>query len=239
MADNALRSQWAVCGIAAAATRFVPVPLLDDVLRQRAEQLAVLCTLRAHGRAADLDLLAPLWTQGSRGWTGLGRRLRRASTRLLLFPVRKYTALFGAVKGVPEDVVQVVLLGRTVDRMLDQGRLTGATATDDARALRRAVDDALAGTDLRLVRAAVADALSGTRGLSAAAAALARTRLSGGDRTAHNAPDTDADAAPDTDAAPAVTEGAQRLTEAMRRPQLASVLARFDARIDRDLAAAT
>ena len=33
MTEPALLTQWALCGIAAAAARFVPVPLLDDVVR--------------------------------------------------------------------------------------------------------------------------------------------------------------------------------------------------------------
>ncbi len=47
MTEPFLLSQWAVCGIAAAAARFVPVPLLDDVIRQRPLR-SVVRTLRAH-----------------------------------------------------------------------------------------------------------------------------------------------------------------------------------------------
>ena len=32
MTESSLLSTWAVCGIAAAAARFLPVPLLDDGL---------------------------------------------------------------------------------------------------------------------------------------------------------------------------------------------------------------
>ena len=57
---RALVRDWALCGIANAAARFVPVPLLDDVVRGRATRLAVTRTLKAHGRE-PVDALEPLW----------------------------------------------------------------------------------------------------------------------------------------------------------------------------------
>ena len=56
-----LVTQWAACGIVAAAARFVPVPMLDDVVRERAARVAVSRTLRAHGRNYSPELLEPLW----------------------------------------------------------------------------------------------------------------------------------------------------------------------------------
>lgn len=222
MADSRLTTSWAVCGIAAAAARFLPVPLLDDVVRQRATRLAVVRTLRAHGRSDAAELVQPLWGEPQgRGGAGLGRRLRAASTRVLLFPVRKYTAVFGAVRGVPTDVLRVVLLARTVDRRLDRGALAGPDGlAEEAEALRRAVDDAIAGLDLRLLTAGLADALSGSRGLSTAAVAFARRRLG-----RH-----DPDAALDPDAP--LAEGAQRVVEVLRRPEVVQLLERFDAQVD-------
>lgn len=221
MTDRALQTQWAVCGIAAAAARFVPVPLLDDVVRQRAAQVAVLRTVRAHGGGQPPDVLQPLWGEpGGRG-SGLRRRLRGLGRRLLLFPVRKYTALFGAVRGVPTDVMRVVLLARTVDRALDRG---GLRDRDDARAVRRAVDEAIAGMDLRLLLAAVADGLSQTRGLSAAAVAFARRRFTSADPEAGLEPD-----------AP-IADGAQHVTEVLERPEVAQLLERYDAQVDARLA---
>ncbi len=81
------------------------------------------------------------------------RYLRTVPRRVLLFPVRKYVALFGSVRGVPTDVMTVVLLARTVHRSLAQGRLSG---TDDGRLraeavqIRSAFDEVLEGMDLRL-----------------------------------------------------------------------------------------
>jgi hypothetical protein len=224
MTEPFLPSQWAVCGIAAAAARFLPVPLLDDVVRRRAAQLAVVRTLRAHGRDYPPELVEPLWDDVG-GRTGVHGRLRGVPKRLLLFPVRKYTAVFGAVRGVPNDVARVVLLARTVDRRLERGELSSPDRVpDEARALRQAVDGALSGMDLQLLTAALADGLSNSRGLTTAAVGFARRRLPAGD------PDAD------LDADGPLTEGADRVTEVLRRPEITSLLERFDGQVDDRLA---
>lgn len=220
MADSSLVTSWAVCGIAAAAARFVPVPLLDDVVRERATQQAVVRTLRAHGSALDPDLLEPLWGEATRQRGGrLRRGLRKAGTRVLLFPVRKYTALFGSVRGVPTDLLRVVLLARTVDRLLASGSFRDAsTATQQARATRDAVDSAMSRMDLKLVTAALSDGLSGIRGLTGSAVGLARRK---GD-VAGQADNPDAP----------VAEGAATVVEVLRRPEVQERLDRFDADVD-------
>jgi hypothetical protein len=227
-ASPALVAQWAVCGIAAAAARFVPVPMLDDMVRERAAQVAVSRTLRAHGRDYSSERVEPLWaTQDERG--GIGRRFRALSLAVLLFPVRKYRALFGAVRGVPTDVMRVLLLARTVDRRLDRGELTGTDPdrlAAEARRIRRAVDTALDGMDLRMLTAALADGLSQGRGLSSAAVAYTRRWFA--------RPGTEPDLQPDGE----VADGAQRVAEVLRRPEIAQLLERFDAQVDAALAAA-
>lgn len=219
MTSPVLVTQWAVCGIAAAAARFVPVPLLDDVVRERALQLAVSRTLRAHGRDYSSDLLEPLWDDTGRPG-GLRRRLKAFGMRILLFPVRKYAAIFGAVRGVPNDVMRVVLLARTVDRRLAAGDLTDpARLPDQARDLRRAVDTAIDGLDLRLLTAALSDGLSQGRELSGAAVAYARRLVRPG-------------ADPDLEPGGAVGAGAEQVAEVLERPEIARLLDTFDAKVD-------
>lgn len=221
MTDSSLVTSWAVCGIAAAAARFVPVPLLDDVVRQQATRLAVLRTLRAHDRDAAADQVRPLWGEREEQSSRLRRRLRSLSTRLLLFPVRKYAAVFGAVRGVPTDLLRVVLLARTVDRALERGRLADGPALEgEARALRRAADETIDGMDLRLLTSALADGLSQTRGLTSAALALARRRFT--------QPGADVGLTPEA----RVAEGAERVTQVLRRPEITQLLDRFDAEVD-------
>lgn len=225
MTEPFLLSQWAVCGIAAAAARFVPVPFVDDVVRSRAAQLAVVRTLRAHGRDLPSERLEALWEPPEGRRSGLRRRLRSVPGRLLLFPLRRYRAVFGAVRGVPTDVMRVVLLARSVERRLDRGALRdGPGLQDEAGALRRAVDEAIEGMDLRLLTAALADVLSQTRGLTTAAVAHVRRRSRR----------TEREAVPETDGP--LADGAQRVTEVLRRPEIASLLDRFDEQVDARLA---
>lgn len=221
-----LMAQWAACGIAAAAARFVPVPMLDDVVRERAAQIAVSRTLRAHGRTWSSDQVEPLWAGAGHG--GIGRRVKDLSLKILLFPVRKYRAVFGAVRGVPTDVMRVVLLARTVDRRLDRGDLPAdgdaAALAAQATDIRRAVDKAMDGMDLRMLTAALADGLSQGRGLSTAAVRYARRWFT--------EPGTEADLQPGGE----VGAGARRVTEVLRRPEIAQLLDRFDDKVDTALA---
>ena len=224
MTQPFLQTSWAVCGIAAAAARFLPVPLLDDVVRRRAAQIAVVRTLRAHGREHPSELVEPLWEDPEGRRRGLRGRLSGVPKRLLLFPVRKYTALFGAVRGVPNDVARVVLLARAVDHRLELGGLSSpARVPDEARALRRAVDEVIEGMDLQLLTAALADGLSRSRGLTTAAVAFVRRRL----RKDEPAGDVPTDGP--------LADGAAHVTEVLRRPEIASLLDRYDAQVDERL----
>ncbi len=225
MTESSLLTSWAVCGIAAAAARLVPVPLLDDVVRRRAAQVAVLRTLRRHGQEHPAELYEALWGDPEGAPGGLRGRLRGVPRRLLLFPVRRFTAVFGAVRGVPNDVARVVLLARSVERRLERGELASpATAPDESRALRRAVDGAIEGMDLRLLTAALADGLSRGRGLTTAAVAFLRRRL--GDDGLERAVPADG----------ALADGAAQVTEVLRRPEVSALLERFDAQVDERLA---
>src|SRR5918993_1497717 len=204
-----LVAQWAACGIAAAAARFVPVPMLDDVVRERAAQIAVSRTLRAHGRAFSSERVEPLWAGRDDG--GFRRQVMDTAMKIMLFPVRKYRAVFGAVHGVPTDVMRVLLLARTVDRRLDRGDLPAdadpARLAAQARDIRRAVDHTMNGMDLRMLTAGLADGLSHGRGLSAAAIRYARRWFIKSS--------TDVDLQPGGE----VGAGAQRVTEVLRRPE--------------------
>ena len=222
-----LVSQWAVAGIAAAAARFVPVPMLDDVVRERAVQVAVARTLRAHGRDYPSGRLEALWGDAD-GGSGFRRRLKGVGMRILLFPIRKYAAIFGAVRGVPTDVMRVVLLARTVDRRLRAGGLTGdeAALQREAVALRKAYDTALDGMDLGLLTAGLRDGLSQGRELSTAAVAYSRRWF------------TKPGQEPDLEPGGAVGAGAKKVAEVLDEPEISRLLDRFDGKVDAALASA-
>jgi hypothetical protein len=232
-----LLGEWAVCAIASAAARFIPVPLLDDAVKHRAVQIAVLRTLRANGRTYPSDAVEPLYAGVDAASAGTVRRalryLRTVPRRVILFPIRKYVALFGSVRGVPTDVMTVLLLARTVHRCLVRGRLTGTSKDTDenelraeAAQIRTAFDEAVHGMDLRLFTGALADGLSQGRGLTSAAAGFARKRFG------HAENDADVP----LDPGGPVGEGAERVEEVMRRPEIARLLDEFDTAFDARLA---
>lgn len=220
MTERALVYQWAVCGIAAAAARFVPVPFVDDIIRQRAAQTALARTLRAHSRSYSSDKLEPLWGDPD-GAKGLGRHFRKLAKKLVLFPIRKYVALVGAVRGVPTDILRVILLARSVDRRLARGELTDSeNLAAEAKSLRLAVDEAMRHVDLRIITAALADALSQSRDLTGTAVAFARRRFSGSDSNSDLKPDDE------------VANSADRVVEAFDRPEIVQLLENFDQKVD-------
>jgi hypothetical protein len=229
-----LISEWAVCGIAAAAARFIPVPLLDDAVKHRATQVAVVRTLRAGHRAYSSDAVEPLYAGIDAASASTARRalayLRTVPRRILLFPVRKYVALFGSVRGVPTDVMTVVLLGRSLHRVLDRGGLVGDDETAlraEAAAVRGAFDAAVKGMDLRLFTGALADGLSQGRELTSAAVGYARRTFGRDEKD---------DAVPALDPGGPVGAGAEKVEEVMRRPEIARLLDEFDRTFDAELA---
>lgn len=219
--------EWAACGLVTAAARFVPVPVLDDVIRERAARIAVSRTLTAHGRRWSPDLVEPLFDPDERGPRRRLARLTALPRKIALFPVRKYVALVGSVRGGPADVLGVVLLGRAVHRSLAAGRFAGEDPDrlrEEARAVRRAYEEARKGVDLRLVGGALSAGLSGVKELTGAAIALARRVVRRGDATTEG------------DVPAPVREGAGRVADVLDRPEIAAQLARFDARFDERLA---
>jgi hypothetical protein len=223
-----LVAEWALCGIAFAAARFIPVPIVDDVVRDRAWRFTVQRTLKAHGRTYDEDVLAPV-TEHEQG-SGTLRRMLSVPRRILLFPVRKYVAIFGAVRGVPNDVMRVVLLGRTAHRVLAQGRLPNGASPEELRAeaaaVRQAYEEAAKYQDFRLLRGALADGLSQGRGLTRAAVAFARDSFARDER-------------PDLHPGGRVQEGAEQVEAALQRPDVVEQLEEFDRRFDEKLAVRT
>ena len=50
-----LTHQWVAAGIVSAASRFIPVPFVDDLVRSRCRRFAVSRTLAAYEQEAMLD----------------------------------------------------------------------------------------------------------------------------------------------------------------------------------------
>ncbi|MGJ7439973.1 hypothetical protein [Aquipuribacter sp. MA13-13] len=225
--SSALVREWTACALVRAATRFLPVPILDDAVALRATRVAVSRTLRAHGRTYPVSAVEPLWTD-RRG--GLLRRVTAVPRKVLLFPVRKWTRLAGAVTGVPNDISRVLLVGRATHRRLALGELSSPdhrVLTAESGRVREAFETVVDEMDLHLLRGAVSDALDGVKDLSGAVAEYARERF-GPEGT-----ERDADSgSTDTPEPAPVTAGADQVEEVLARPEVVRLLAEFDRRMD-------
>lgn len=213
-----------VSAILVAASRFVPVPLVDDLLAGQVRRFMVVRLLRDAGRTFDPGRVKPLWEDSS-GCGGCLMSLLTLPLKVILFPIRKIVALVGAVTGMSRDLTDTLLLARAVDRALRRGLMPEgaepATLTAEATAVRAAYQTASKGTDLALLRSVVTDALQGARGLAGAALRAARRLVS-------RAPD---DAPADTGSAE-VERGARQVEDALQRPEVVKALQAFDARLD-------
>ena len=220
------------CGLLASAARFVPVPLLDDALRAKAIHLLVARTLSQHQRTYATKGVAPLWSDGSGCLSGCLLGALQLFSKLLVWPFRKLLGWVLAAKYLAYDLSETVLLGRTLDRLLEGGALSMASDAEalglEASQIRAAFDNALAGTDMKLLRGVLAAAVRSVRGLPRAAlAALRRVR--------------DPNAPVPTDELPAaqrstIAEGAAKVEAALSTPDMLEFLAAFDARFDENLA---
>jgi len=166
-----LVNQWAMAGIVSAASRFIPVPYAEDSVRYRCRRFVVSRTLVSHKSPVSADTLKPYYdTDGFfNSWTA---KIIQAPFKLLLFPIRKTVRIITSVRNVPLEIIQIVLLGRTLDRCLRIATLTLDQAT--AKRMRTAFDEAFSGMDFYVVRAALIDALKSVNGLKSAAIAMAK-----------------------------------------------------------------
>ncbi|WP_380166820.1 hypothetical protein [Jannaschia sp. R86511] len=229
----ALVREWTACALVRAATRFLPVPFLDDAVALRATRVAVSRTLRAHGRTYPATAIEPLYAERGQG---LLRRITAVPRKLLLFPVRKWTRVAGAVTGVPTDVSRILLVGRATHRRLALGHLSTTDHRElalEAARLRDAFEAVVDEMDLRLLGGAVSDALGHVKDLTDAVVGYARERFGSDD--AERAAEAGVDADP---AKPApVATGADQVQEALERPEVVRLLAEFDRRMDQRLRA--
>ncbi len=217
--------QWIVAGIVASAARFIPIPFVDDVIRDQCRQFVVSRTLAAHGKSELLDELKPFYKSDGGCLTGCVSTVATAPLKLLLFPVRKLIAIVTSVRGVPLEITRMVLLGRTLDRHLRTDSLT-INAQEWGR-MRTAFDESFARMDFHIVRAAMADALSSVKGWKSAAMAIAQRLVKENDNT-----DEIVKSEPKVDA------GAAEVQSVLDRPDTLELFAEFDRRFDAALSRA-
>lgn len=209
-------------GILYAACRFVPVPLLDDLLREQITAWMVRSTVPG---SIPKSAIAPLWSSQGGCLGGCLGSLLALPIKLLLFPIRKIVSVVLGVRWVSRDLAEMLLLARVLDHAIAVGLVHDARDAGEqaqqSREIRTAFDVALAGTDTRFLSALIATALGPIRGLVGAAV-----------RTLRQLRRTRADAPHPEGADKAVIEGSVSRVESMlAQPEVKRFLAEFDARV--------
>ncbi|QDV63536.1 hypothetical protein [Crateriforma conspicua] len=150
-------SRWLASGFVYASARFVPVPFVDDVIRQRCRQYVVQTVLKDLPSDDSSDV-ADLYSSGGGWFAGCASMAVRAPIKLLLFPIRKIVALVTSIRGVPLDVLRMVLLGRAIQqwKQIELVQDTNPNREQIDR-FKAAFDQAFGGIDFRLLRSSVSD----------------------------------------------------------------------------------
>lgn len=205
------------------AGRFVPVPLVDDLVRDEVALRMVVQATEAAGKPVPRSHLAPLAAPATgclRGCLGLVPKLLLS---IVLFPIKKIANVILGVRNLSRDVTEIVLLGRLVDRALARGEVDPTLTEEAQRAaaleLRMALDRALQSSDRDILGATLRAALGPMRGIMLAGVSALRVLWRG------------SDTAPTPTSAP-LSEGTSRLERAFDQPEVRTLIEGFDAKID-------
>jgi hypothetical protein len=219
-----------VCAILASAARLVPVPLVDDILRERVTQIVVKQTLAAQGRTYSSNRLRPIWSDSTGCASGCVLMILKLPLILITYPFRKVWAWMMAVRYLSRDLTTMILLGRALDRSLEVGRLTDGEGLEAEAAMwNRAFENAVGGMDTKVLTSGLATALSGVKGIGGAAVrtlrSLWRKRQSGSVTTVE---------VPQEERA-TMDAGARSVEAALAKPEIVALLERFDTRFEENL----
>ncbi len=214
-----LTHQWVAAAIVSAASRFIPIPFVDDLVRDRCHRFVVSRTLAAYQQSSLLDDLKPFYGN-RRGWfSGMASKVAKAPIKLLVFPIRKALAIATSVRGVPLEVMRTVLLGRTLERYLKTERLSGDA--EQAAKMQAAFDESFKRMDFRVVKAAIADALTSVDGWKSAAIKSAKQVVESEDASWE-----------ELDVESKGGFGTSEVQAALDRPETLQLFAEFDLRFD-------
>jgi len=152
---KSLRYHWVAGGLASALSRFIPVPVVDGIVDERAKRYCLDRTLKYHGRQFDASAVESLYKDSGSvaGWVA------DKVKQLALYPVRKVGRIVTSSTGVPKDFARTYLLARAIDLCLAKDFLqddASAKARDkEARNIRDAFDSAFDKLDDMLFKAIV------------------------------------------------------------------------------------
>ncbi|MDV6032398.1 MAG: hypothetical protein F9B45_20380 [Phycisphaera sp. RhM] len=218
-----LTHQSVAAGIVSAASRFIPIPFVDDLVRMRCRRFVVSRTLAAYEQDSMLDDLKPFY-DNDRGWfSGAMAQAAKVPVKLLLFPLRKAVSIATSVRGVPLEIMRTVLLGRTLERYLRNEQLNGRA--DQATRMHAAFEQSFKRMDFQVIKAAISDALASVGGWKAAAMKSAKRILESEDATGK-----------ELESEPEVDIGANEVQAVLDRPETLKLFAQFDQRFDEAMA---
>ncbi|QDT03074.1 hypothetical protein K227x_14540 [Rubripirellula lacrimiformis] len=217
-----------MAGIVSSASRFIPIPFVDDVIRDRCQRYVVAKTLVAHGAEGHWDQVRPYIDADAGCLAGCLAQVAKAPLKLLMFPIRKVVSVLTSVRGVPLEITRMVLLGRTLDRRLKND---GVPSAAEAAQMRVAFDAAFARMDLHAIKAVINDALNQIGDWKGAAIDASREVLGSPDDS--KVPDLSTDAIANL---PKVEADAIHVDQALHSPDVLQLFAEFDARFDSELA---
>jgi hypothetical protein len=201
-----------------AVARYIPVPIVDDLVRDWIGRRVVAGAAATHDVTLEKEELAVLGASPF-GCVGCLLLLVAVPIRLVLTLVLPLLALVLGVRWASRDLVEVFALGRTIERILDDERYPRdaplTTRVAYARDVRRAFDLARQGLDLQAVQGLLSAALGPIRSVIPAAMRALRG-VRGGD---------------------AETTTATPLEAALDDPRMKALLESIDARFDEQLLA--
>lgn len=211
-----------LAGILYAAARFVPVPLVDDLLRTQIARWMVSMAIPA---GLPKEASRPLWADNEGCLGGCLRGSYILTLKLLLFPIRKLLALLFAVRWVSRDLAAMILLGRVIDHARDTGLLDSSQpAAELARRsteIRKAFETAMKGHDVRAFTTFLRTAIGPVRAVVKAAVRTLRSLR----RTRAEAPTVGEAEQPVIDAS------VSRIQRGMQGPEVQEFLREFDRRV--------
>ena len=152
--SHALLRDCVLGGAVVAATKFTPLPFVDDFLETQSKKFIIKRTLRKNGTSMEPELLSALYDDSGRYLKRISKRIVRAPLDLVLFPFRRIVRLATSVRTVPLSLMYGVLLGRTFDRCLKSGvfnNLSDKQKAEAAELARKAFDGAFGNIDVQVI----------------------------------------------------------------------------------------
>lgn len=211
--DSWLTFHWTAAGIVSAAARFLPIPFVDEKIQRRCRRYVVEKTLAENGSQLTIDDLQPLFDPEH----SVLASILAVPAKLVLFPIRKLAKIVTSFRGVPIEILNIYLLGRTLHRHLGSDTALEAERVDD---FEKAFSKAFQQIDLRIARAAISDVLTGISDWKSGAKETAAEV-----HQQHQSQPTPTQVA-------RVEQSAREVSERLERPELTQVFERFDARFD-------